>query len=270
MTKTEIEYEEAPSGYVTFYNYKEPLMKFDEGYGYIGALIFDGKTDKIQCHLCGEWLGNLPHHLKREHNMTASAYKDKVGLFQTTALLSEGARNKLVVAAVARGNQNLKYGKAKTQEQKDKIRKTLIENGKKAEGMNLRGTCPAQLIDRMQKIYAKKGDKILMTDFGGFDELLKATFGSTKEACQIAGIPYNPTGHNKNKVYLKKYTDEMTIDFVKEFVVRFDRTPTCHDFIKQGQQKMYKAVARNIARIQKSYRNNKLYKTRTTGFSKKI
>jgi hypothetical protein len=75
MTRNSLEYEEAPSGSVYFYNYKEPLMKFEEGFGFIGALVFDDTTDKIQCHFCGEWFEALGNHINREHNMRAAEYK---------------------------------------------------------------------------------------------------------------------------------------------------------------------------------------------------
>lgn len=63
----ELEYPEAPSGFVTLYNYKEPFMPFTdpdtrEGFGYGGVLVFDGVSDKVQCHLCGEWYHALGNH----------------------------------------------------------------------------------------------------------------------------------------------------------------------------------------------------------------
>jgi hypothetical protein len=246
--KHEMEYEEAPSGYATFYNYKEPLMKFEGGFGYVGALVFDGKTDKIQCHFCGEWLGSLPHHLAREHNMTASDYKEKVGLFQTTALISESARAKLIASGLDRRKQNLRYGKKKTQAEKDKISATLKRNGQKEEGKNLRGTCPAQLIDRMQKIAQEKGDKLVMRDFDGFDELLKLTFGSVKEACQIANVPYNLAGKKKVK---SKYTEEKAVNFIKEYIVRFKSVPARSDFIKNKERGLYDTVIKSEKKLKK-------------------
>lgn len=48
-----MEYEDSPSGFVTLYNYKEPFMKYEEGYGLKGVLLFDGKTGRVQCHMCG-------------------------------------------------------------------------------------------------------------------------------------------------------------------------------------------------------------------------
>jgi hypothetical protein len=232
MTKTyEIEYEEAPCGYVTFYNYKEPLMKFTEGYGFMGALVFDGKTDQIQCHLCGEWFGSLGHHLAREHNMKASAYKEKVGLLQTTALVSESARAKMIANGLEKRKRNLIPGKKKTQEEKDKISRTLRENAEKAEGMNLKGTCPAQIIDRMQKIAQEKGDKLKMKDFKtSLCDLAKKTYGSVKEACKIAGINYREPGKTlKNDLVKPEERRESLLEDLRRFERINGRRPSTSD-----------------------------------------
>lgn len=239
MTKYEIEYEEAPSGNVTFYNYKEPLMKFDKGYGFIGALVFDSETDKVQCHLCGEWFLSLPPHLHREHNMTASAYKEEVGLFQTTALIGETVREKLIAKGLEKRLKNLRPGKKVSEETKNKIRNTLKKNGEKPEGLNLRGTCPAQLLDRLQKAYETHGENFSFREHVTFDYLLTKTFGSVKEACILAGVPYRKPGKNKNYEHVIKYTEEMAVNFVREFVVRFLRTPERKDFLTQGQRVLW-------------------------------
>lgn len=250
--KQEIEYEEAPCGYATFYNYKEPLMRFTEGYGYVGALVFDGKTDKIQCHFCGEWLGSLPHHLRREHNMTASEYKERVGLLQTTALISESARAKLIASGLDKRLQNLRRGGKMSQEQKDKIRATCIKNGNKPEQMNLHGTCPAQLIDRMQKIAKEKGENLRMRDFDSFNETIIKTYGSIKNACEIAGITYRKEGATlANEKKAKSYTEERAVDFIREFIVRFNRIPHYKDFKAQKQLNLHRRVVKNEKNIKR-------------------
>ncbi|MEI6532475.1 MAG: hypothetical protein WCO06_01405 [Candidatus Roizmanbacteria bacterium] len=256
MKKYEKEYEDAPSGMVTFYNYKEPLMKFDEGYGFMGALIFDSETDKVQCHLCGTWLGQLPHHLHREHNMSASQYKDKVGLFQTTALISESMRDKLIASGLDKRLQNLKKGHKKTEEEKQKIRETNLKNGQKPEGMNIRGTCPAQLLDRLKKLYEEQGDSFTInydrrlnvnpqTNISGAKNLavmLRKTFGSVKEACQLAGVPYRIPGRNRNYNHSIKYTEELALSFIKEYLIRFNKIPTYKDFKLQNSRGLYNSV----------------------------
>lgn len=243
----EIEYEDAPSGYVTFYNYKEPLMKYSDGFGYVGALLFDGKTDKIQCHLCGEWLGSLPHHLVREHNMRAAEYKAKVGLMQNTALISETMRDKLIASGLDKRLQNLRKGGKKTQAQKDKISATLKAISQTAENKNIRGTCPAQLIDRMQKIYKLKGEKIRMRDFNNFDEVVRKTFGTLKEACEIAGIPYREPSqtlkHEEGKD--RKYTKAIALKFITEHIMTFGKPPVYSDYIKQGNKGLFASIVIN-------------------------
>ena len=248
--KTEIEYEDAPSGFVNFYNYKEPLMKFEGGYGYIGALIFDGKTDQIQCHFCGDWFQSLPHHLAREHNMKASYYKEAVGLLQNTALVSESTREKLIASGLDKRLQNLRKGKKKTQAEKNKISATLRRNADKPEAQNLRGTCPAQLIDRMQRIAREKGSELKMRDFSGFDELLKKNFGSLQEACRIANIPYRiPSQTLAHEKKQKAATEEAALNFIKEFILRFNKMPIQNDFDKQNQLYLYQKVVKNKLKL---------------------
>lgn len=245
--KMEIEYEDAPSGFVTFYNYKEPLMKYDDGYGYVGALLFDGTTDKIQCHMCGDWFGQLAHHLAKEHNMRAAEYKARVGLMQNTALISESSREKLIASGLDKRLQNLRKGGKKTQAQKDQISATLKRSSQTAENKNIRGTCPAQLIDRMQKIYQQKGDKIRMRDFNNFDEVIRKTFGTLKEACEIAGIPYREPSqtlrHEEGKD--RKYTQAIAVAFITEFIITFGKAPSYIDYMKQGKKGLWQSIVIN-------------------------
>lgn len=251
--KTEIEYEDAPSGYVTFYNYKEPLMKFDGGYGYIGALLFDGESEKIQCHLCGEWFGALSNHLAREHNMSANSYKEVVGLLKNTALLSESAREKLIASGLKKRMKNLKKGTPHTKETKEKIRQTLKENATKAEGMNLRGTCPAQLLDRMHKIFKANGGVRKTKDFNGFEALLRSTFGSVKQACVLANIPYTEPCYHHTETRI--HTEDSAKDFIREYIINFEVRPSYKDFKKQGKVGLYNSVVKNSKKLRKLTRD---------------
>jgi len=229
MVKNNIEYEEAPSGFVTFYNYKEPLMKFDQGFGYVGALVFDGETDKIQCHFCGDWFEALPHHLKREHNMKTEQYKERVGLLKTTALISESYRAKLIASGLNQRLKNLKPGGNKSEEVRKKISQTLKSSAKKSEWENLRNTCPAQIISRMQKIAEQKGNKLRMRDFDNFNATIRKTYGTLKEACRLAGIKYNKPGATF-KPRESKYTKESLIAELKRFKEINNRKPSFSDF----------------------------------------
>lgn len=190
--RREMEYPDAPSGFVMLYNYKEPFMPYEGGHGYQGVLMFDGEKDTVQCHLCGEWFEYLPNHLHREHTTSASEYKEMVGLLQSTALLGEKQRAVLIQKGVERF-KNLRPGQKKTKAEKIKIRDTVRRNRENRERQNLTGTCPDQLIDRLRNQYARLGHSPTTKEVGS-KETYERVFGSWKEACERAGIPYIPPG----------------------------------------------------------------------------
>jgi len=139
-----LEYEEAPSGYIFLNNFKEPLMKFSEGYGFLGVLAMDGKEDKVQCHLCGEWFEGLGNHIHKEHNMKALAYKEIVGLSKNTALIGEKLRAKLIAHNLGKRIENLRIHKRHSEESKRKIAETLSKNV--FEKQNMRATPKSRLL----------------------------------------------------------------------------------------------------------------------------
>lgn len=222
--KKEMEYADAPSGFVTLYQYKEPFMQYKKGFGYEGVLLFDGGTDKVQCHLCGEWFTALPNHLLREHNMRAEKYKEEVGLKKTTALIGEDLRAKLIAQGLDKRKKNLTgmKGRHHTEASKAKIRAARIEN--RRELQNTKGTCPEQLIDRLLKMYQENGNKTPNTKSIQFYEALMKTYGSYKHACAVAGIPYNDPiealkrGHETQKLKGKVKTEKL-IESIKDYYI---------------------------------------------------
>src|SRR3990167_5777234 len=206
-----VEYEDAPSGNFTFYNYKEPLMRYEEGNGFMGALVFDSETDKLQCHLCGEWEHSLQHHLRKEHNLTASQYKEMVGLNKTSALISETYRSKLIAAGQKRF-KNLRKNRKHSEEAKQKISASLKEY--RFETKNKIGTCPAQLLERLVVLYNQKG-RMPRSRWFSFYDSLKKVFGSRKRACQFAGLPYRKPGQNLEGGRGKtKWTNETVVEAI--------------------------------------------------------
>lgn len=225
--KKEMEYPDAPSGYVMLYNYKEPFMRFEEGYGYQGVLLFDGINDQVQCHLCGEWQTSLPHHLRREHNTNAADYKRQVGLSQTSALISESTREKLIANAkngkgLEERKKNLRPGKKHRPESIEKIRQAILDNANRRETQNKRGTCPEQLIDRLRKDFARLGRTPTTREAGYLPTIIKV-YGSWKNACEIAGVPYREPGKAaKDKL---KYHEAEIIIWIREFYDANGRLP---------------------------------------------
>ena len=243
-----MEYEDAPSGYVTLYNYKEPLMKFTKGFGYQGVLLFDGKSDLIQCHFCGKWYEQLPHHLAREHNMFARDYKNYVGLMQTTALVSESLRAKMIANGLDQRLQNFRNkGRGKRSEAtKKKISDGMIRTAQTAEFKNIKGVCPEQIIDRLLKLYKDNGNKTPSSRAITFYESMIKTYGSYKNACNVAGIPYNdPLEALRRGSYKKKNENELLIlDFIQEFYLKNNRLPVYADYYKNNKDNLYSCLVK--------------------------
>lgn len=226
--KKEMEFEDAPSGYVTLYNYKEPFMRFQNGFGFLGVLLFDGESDKVQCHICGEWYISLPHHINAIHGMNASEYKQKVGLRQSTALIGEKLRSRLISKGLGKRMKNLRKGKKKSQEVRDKIRKTLQKN--MLENKNLHGTCPEQLIDRLQKLCDELGRVPAHAEIP-FVQALEMTFGSVANAVRMIGLTPRKPGQNIRKQN-KSFTDEELLKILKDFHTRNGRIPSKSDMAR--------------------------------------
>lgn len=262
-----IEYEEAPSGNVMFYNYKEPLMKFEghngiEGYGFQGALIFDGSTEQIQCHLCGQWFDSLGHHLNKEHAMTAGKYKEIVGLNKNTALINEKTRAKFIASGLEKRKKNLQNqkGMVRSLATRRKISATLKQN--RNEQKNLRNTCPEQLLERFVRLVEKKGfvpgtkDK----DFGFYDTLMK-TYGSMKRVCEITGYPYRTPGKNIDAKY-QKYPETLCVGKVRDFYDSNGKIPTRRDLevgvwnkiLRLGKKKIFHQAMKLDGRYRKEIR----------------
>lgn len=228
MTKTSIEYEEAPSGMIYFYNYKTPLMPFEGGYGYIGSVVHDETSNQIQCHFCGGWFDILGHHLHKEHNMTASEYKKAVGLNKGTALISETHRALLIAKGLKKRIKNLRPNKSHTIQTRKKISATLKEN--RAEMQNINNTCPEQLLERLVKHHQELGRSPLMSTTGNRSEIpfrsaLVKVYGSMKNAYKLAGIPYRKPGENRDYEGRRKWTKDVLILKTAEFYKEHGRFP---------------------------------------------
>lgn len=249
--KKEMEYEDAPSGYVSLYNYKEPYTPYQGGYGFEGALLFDGDTDKIQCHICGKWFEHLIPHIKL-HGFRASTYKREVGLSQTTALISETTRSKLIASGLDQRLQNLrrKGGWHHSEASKNKIAYALRDNPTEMKNTKGEGTCPMQLIDRLKKLTENLGRPPAHEEIP-FIEALEMTFGSAREAFVVAGIHMRASGMTIKNEYKQKYKLENTVKFVKEFYSRTSKLPKYADFKKLKRNDYYELYKKEKAKIDK-------------------
>lgn len=228
MTKKELEYPDAPSGYVTLYNYKEPFMPYVGGHGYQGVLLFDGESDKVQCHLCGEWFKELGHHLHREHSVKADWYKNEVGLSQNSFLISEKLRSKFVAQGIAQYKNlkrfaSLRRGKKSPRALVEKQRAGLKANPRERQNKN--GTCPEQLLHRLRKEADRLGHTPIRRKTT-FSRTVIRVFGTWERSIKLANLEYRKVGMRT----IPKYTDTQLLDFLRDFALRNNRNPSTSDF----------------------------------------
>ena len=73
----------------------EPFMEVQHGFGYLGVVMYDDKTDLLQCHLCGKWFAMLLRHVGKTHKMQAQDYRDKFSLPIAGGLVSKTMSEKM-------------------------------------------------------------------------------------------------------------------------------------------------------------------------------
>lgn len=231
----ELEYPDAPSGFVTLYNYKEPFMPYQGGYGYEGVLLFDGIEDRIQCHLCGGWFEYLSHHLHGEHSMTARDYKSQVGLAPTTALISEKYRAKLIQAGTDKRMKNLRSPKSVSAATRKKISDGLKKWAASREKENKMGTCPEQLLQRVRDKFEELGRTPTQKELKGYDTIRKV-WGSYRRACEMAGIPYREPRTGRIRPQNYKYSEEEIVAWIVTYVDKNGKLPAVAVWNRMGSK----------------------------------
>jgi hypothetical protein len=214
---------DSPSGYVTFYNYKEPFMKFKDGFGYEGVLLYDEVDGSVQCHLCGKWFESLGHHVNRAHNIKSSAYKLKVGLNQSSALISEKLREKLILA----GRNSLAQRLANLSLPKKKKDKSAFPNNTRQK-QNRTGNCPMQLLERIRDKAEEVGRTPTALELENVvsKKTIKMIFGTMANAIRLAGLSPRLRGSG---VTYKTYTKEEILQIMINFKKVNKRDPLMSD-----------------------------------------
>lgn len=224
--------------------YKEPLTPVKKGFGYIGAisLAVDGR---IQCHICGKLMDNLPKHIRFTHKMSSLDYREKFQIAKTTKLVSEQERLRMKEShfrywvSLSASERKLHIARAQ------KGRWAYVKRmGKKAyssirvlnlDQKNQRGICPDQLIDLIQKASGALNKTPTMQEFSDhygterFFRPIVKTFGSYNAAIKKAGLKPNANYgvYNGPK---KRYSDEELLEYLSDFFHREKVLPGMSDF----------------------------------------
>lgn len=228
--------------FLTFYNYKEPLKKVSNGFGYMGVLLGTIEGDQVQCHICGELFADMARHVIGAHKdvvESAHDYKTMFGLAYETALISESERDR-------RKLEGMRAWKAMSVMQRTRLiaqrkrnfKKYLAERGARQpkitlETKNKRGTCPEQLLEKITACAKAIGHSPSKKDFidyyGGqrFYHLIKATFGEWKRAIEKAGLEVKKA--EKRTSSRRKYSNDELLDTLSNFYQETGKIPSHTD-----------------------------------------
>lgn len=64
----------------TLFKVQTPLTPAPSKFGYVGVLLRNKLTDRIQCHICGKWFRFLAPHLKIAHQSSTVEYRKEFSL----------------------------------------------------------------------------------------------------------------------------------------------------------------------------------------------
>ena len=214
------------------YNYKEPLKKFEDGYGYLGTITYSKSRDKIQCHYCGKFFGQLGVHINKKHGLSGEEYKIELKLMAQTALVGEKIRENRIKWCKENANwinPTLKKFARKLKGKKPYRRSKLVGGNESLEKKNQNGTCPDQLIEKILKLKQRLNrvpstDEFILEYNGKYLHPICLTFGSWKKALKRLNLV---SVDDKNKELTNR---KNLIKYLKDFYEMHRRTPETSDF----------------------------------------
>ena len=202
---------DSPSGYVHIGKYIPPFEKVKDGYGFMGVVLEDKKSGKIQCNICGKWFEQLQTHLV-SHNMSSEEYKLKYGLLMSTALKSKRLRliHSQVMIDLRKKNKANRYKFRKNNEQAGNRK----NKPKAIETVNKYGVCDLQIRDRILQLKEKLGKTPSLIDIqkeygGGFIFHIHKRYASYIKLCRDLDI--QPLYSNHNPKYSRQYFIEKAL-----------------------------------------------------------
>jgi hypothetical protein len=201
---------------------KAPFCK--SGKSVQGALEYNGKTDQLRCHECGEWWSDIGHHL-RSHKMRPKEYRKKHFLWHGSRLVCPARSRKLSLirrAEIAGGRIVPRYFDGHNGHSGVKL--PGIE-----ERRNMKLICRLQLKARLKRICAQLGRAPFWQEFlngsGGNDKLtpdavrssLNTTYTEFLVECGV------PSGN-------RRVADAVLLEALRDFYVDNRRLPVGHDW----------------------------------------
>ena len=210
VSKT-MKYANAPSGKVRIGKYVPPFEENDTGFGFKGVVVEDVKTNQLECSICGRYFENLPTHL-RHHKITASDYKKRFGLLQSTALKSHRMRVRQSEVMIGMRKKHKKHRISFAKNNQWAGNRKGIK--KAEESKNKYGVCDLQIMNKVTELAKEMGKTPTLIDLkkrygGGFIFHLHKRYGSYVQYCREQG--FEPNFSNHNPKYSRQYFIEKAL-----------------------------------------------------------
>lgn len=203
-------------------------------FGYIGVLLSDKNTGKVQCHICGVWKETLAFHIFTFHKMRTSKYKKMFGFPRRFPLCSTEHSAKMAKAGLASSERLKKHRFKKGHKIKNKIKR--LKNLKKtlySESFNNKfNLCKDQILRRIGIVADKVGHFPTQTEMEEHDS-----------AC-LAGLIRRYGSWNKFKgkhtqedLRLRpKRTPDEILAKIRQWRTEHHRNPVKRDFINTNSK----------------------------------
>ena len=239
----------SPSGWVYTGKYIPPFEPVKNGFGYVGVILEDCKSGKIQCNICSKWFENFSSHLTPRHNMTSQEYKTKFGLSTSTALKTKKMRLKQSEVMIKLNKENPKCfhrSHAGGFERNNSYSGNRKGKPKSAETINKYGVCDLQIMDKIMKLKEKLGKTPSLVDlkneYGGtFIFHIYKRYSSYIAFCNEVG--FEPITSKDNPKYSREYFIEKGLSTEPSIrILTINEGRALYRYFKHGVKEWKKAV----------------------------
>ena len=199
-------------------------------FGYVGVLLSDKNTNKVQCHICGAWKHALASHIAMLHGISSTEYKKKFGFPKLFPLCSTEHSGKMAEAAIVRAADMKKYQFKKGHATVNPAKRlaTLKQRTDSPSHDNQFNLCKDQILKRINIVGDKVGHFPSQTEMEEHDS-----------ACLSGIIVRYKTWNNFKQQNTKEdlklrplYTKEKIIVKIRDWVKENKRFPVKRDFNK--------------------------------------
>jgi hypothetical protein len=201
----------SPSGYVNIGKYQPPFERVIKGFGYMGVILEDCESGKLQCHICGKWYEQMPRHIEI-HDLNSQEYKIRFGLLISTALKSKKMR--LRQSAIMQKLRGKNKANRFSFKKGNKFSGNRKNKPKALESRNRYGVCDLQIMERINRLRNILNKTPTLTElkdeYGNtFITNLHSRYSSYVKLCSEMGM--EPNFSNYYPKYSKRYFIEKAL-----------------------------------------------------------